>query len=176
MSSSTWRVLMKLIAIVALPHAAPWIIEGDHTANGLNGKRAIKPYIALMPAHQRHGIRSSLLRQIQVAAATRGVPVRLNVLKVNPACALYERLGFAVVGEMTCDGIWSLRLELGWVHCALQRTHQAADAKGRGEVDQSSMRYDPQAWVFSRVRGQPEPSPCMQHLLKPTIHTRSDNT
>jgi ribosomal protein S18 acetylase RimI-like enzyme len=56
-------------------------------------------YIALMPAHQRHGIGASLLRQIQVAAATRGVPVRLNVLKVNPARALYERLGFAVVGE-----------------------------------------------------------------------------
>jgi ribosomal protein S18 acetylase RimI-like enzyme len=56
-------------------------------------------YIALMPEHQRHGIGSSLMRQLQASAATRGLPVRLNVLKVNPARVLYERLGFAVVGE-----------------------------------------------------------------------------
>ena len=56
-------------------------------------------YIALMPEHQRHGIGASLMRQVQASAATRGLPVRLQVLKVNPARALYERLGFAVVGE-----------------------------------------------------------------------------
>lgn len=56
-------------------------------------------YIALMPEHQRHGIGAALLRQVQASAATRGMPVRLNVLKVNPARALYERLGFAVVRE-----------------------------------------------------------------------------
>ena len=56
-------------------------------------------YIAIMPEHQRHGIGASLLRQVQVSAAPRGLPVRPNVLKVNPARALYERLGFAIVGE-----------------------------------------------------------------------------
>ena len=56
-------------------------------------------YMAIMPEHQRHGIGASLLRQVQASAASRGLPVRLNVLKVNPARALYERLGFAVVGE-----------------------------------------------------------------------------
>jgi hypothetical protein len=33
---------LKLIAIVSLPHALPLIIEGEHTANGLNGKLATK--------------------------------------------------------------------------------------------------------------------------------------
>jgi ribosomal protein S18 acetylase RimI-like enzyme len=56
-------------------------------------------YIAIMPAHQRQGIGAALMRQVQASAATRGVPVRLNVLKVNPARALYERLGFRVIGE-----------------------------------------------------------------------------
>jgi ribosomal protein S18 acetylase RimI-like enzyme len=42
---------------------------------------------------------AALMRQVQASAATRGVPVRLNVLKVNPARALYERLGFRVIGE-----------------------------------------------------------------------------
>jgi ribosomal protein S18 acetylase RimI-like enzyme len=56
-------------------------------------------YIAIMPAHQRQGIGAALMRQVQASAATHGVPVRLNVLKVNPARALYERLRFVVVGE-----------------------------------------------------------------------------
>ena len=30
---------------------------------------------------------------------TRGVPVELQVIKVNPARGLYERLGFVVAGE-----------------------------------------------------------------------------
>lgn len=68
-------------------------------------------YIALMPAHQRHGIGAALLRQVQASAATRGLPVRLNVLKVNPARALYERLGFAVVGED--DVRWSMEAPIG---------------------------------------------------------------
>ncbi len=32
-------------------------------------------------------------------ARAEGVPVALQVLKVNPARHLYERLGFSVVGE-----------------------------------------------------------------------------
>jgi hypothetical protein len=35
---------LKLIAIVALPHASPLVIAGEHTAHGLNGKLATKLY------------------------------------------------------------------------------------------------------------------------------------
>jgi ribosomal protein S18 acetylase RimI-like enzyme len=68
-------------------------------------------YIAIMPEHQRHGIGASLLCQVQASAATRGLPVRLNVLKVNPARALYERLGFTVVGED--DVRWYMESPIG---------------------------------------------------------------
>ena len=68
-------------------------------------------YIALIPEHQRYGIGASLMRQLQAAAATRGLPVRRNVLTVNPARALYERLGFAVVGED--DVRWSMESPIG---------------------------------------------------------------
>jgi ribosomal protein S18 acetylase RimI-like enzyme len=68
-------------------------------------------YIALIPEHQRYGIGASLIRQVQASAATRGLPVRLNVLKVNPARALYERLGFAVVGED--DVRWYMESPIG---------------------------------------------------------------
>lgn len=33
------------------------------------------------------------------AASARGLPTRLQVLKVNPARSLYERLGFELVEE-----------------------------------------------------------------------------
>src|SRR5262249_25128431 len=38
---------LKLIVIVALPHASPLVIEGDHTANSLTGKLATKPVVLL---------------------------------------------------------------------------------------------------------------------------------
>jgi hypothetical protein len=57
------------------------------------------------------GFGAALLRQVQASATTRGLPVRLNVLKVNPARALYERLGFVVVRED--DARWSMESPIG---------------------------------------------------------------
>lgn len=47
----------------------------------------------------RRGIGRHLLRALQDDARGRGCPVTLQVLHVNPARALYERLGFVVTGE-----------------------------------------------------------------------------
>jgi ribosomal protein S18 acetylase RimI-like enzyme/acyl dehydratase len=55
--------------------------------------------IELAPEHQGRGIGSTILRDIQRAAADRGLGVTLQVLKVNPARRLYERLGFRQTGE-----------------------------------------------------------------------------
>jgi ribosomal protein S18 acetylase RimI-like enzyme len=55
--------------------------------------------IAILPAHQGRGIGTILIRKLQQKARTKGVPVTLQVLKGNPARALYERLGFKVTGE-----------------------------------------------------------------------------
>src|SRR5690606_24008451 len=55
-------------------------------------------YVALLPAFQRRGIGTALIRKVMASAAVRGVPVRLSVLKANPARELYERLGFEVTG------------------------------------------------------------------------------
>jgi len=51
------------------------------------------------PAYQRHGIGSHLLQWLLDQWAATGKPVVLGVLKNNPARGLYERLGFAVIGE-----------------------------------------------------------------------------
>jgi ribosomal protein S18 acetylase RimI-like enzyme len=53
----------------------------------------------LFPIFQRLGIGSTLVSSLQREAVERYVPLRLKVLKVNPAKGFYERLGFSVEEE-----------------------------------------------------------------------------
>lgn len=55
--------------------------------------------IALLPAYQGQGLGTTLVRRVLHSAAERGLPVRLHVLRVNPARRLYEQLGFRVTGS-----------------------------------------------------------------------------
>ena len=55
--------------------------------------------IEIAPDHQSRGIGTELIRDLLNEADGRGVPVELQVLKVNPALHFYGWLGFAVVGE-----------------------------------------------------------------------------
>jgi len=55
--------------------------------------------ISLMPDHRGHGMGGALLRDLMEDSARKELPVRLQVLKNNPAARLYERLGFARTGE-----------------------------------------------------------------------------
>lgn len=50
--------------------------------------------IALLPSHQRLGIGSTLIRQLQVEAAAKDLSIQLQVDPASRARALYERLGF----------------------------------------------------------------------------------
>jgi ribosomal protein S18 acetylase RimI-like enzyme len=53
--------------------------------------------IQICPAHQRKGHGTAVVSQVLRQAAQR--PVWLQVLKVNPARALYERLGFVATAD-----------------------------------------------------------------------------
>ena len=55
--------------------------------------------IYLLPAFQRQGIGSEIIDRLAVHASEDGKPLRLSTAKINPARALYERLGFHVTGE-----------------------------------------------------------------------------
>ncbi len=55
--------------------------------------------LCLFPSYQGRGIGCSLVSAIQKEAAARCVPLRLHVLKINPAKRFYERLGFGVEEE-----------------------------------------------------------------------------
>ena len=53
----------------------------------------------VLPDHQRKGIGSLVLNHVISEAKQLGLPVRLRVLRVNPAKGLYERHGFTVTRE-----------------------------------------------------------------------------
>ena len=55
--------------------------------------------IELLPQHQGKGLGTALLQSVIAQASRENVPVALRVLKINPARHLYERLGFATIGE-----------------------------------------------------------------------------
>jgi len=55
--------------------------------------------IIIDPRFQRMGIGADFIRNLLRRSRTERRPVRLRVLKVNPARALYQRLGFVEVGE-----------------------------------------------------------------------------
>jgi ribosomal protein S18 acetylase RimI-like enzyme len=53
----------------------------------------------LLPEAQGRGIGTELLRRLCARSAAEGLPLRLRVLKANPARRLYARHGFRVVDE-----------------------------------------------------------------------------
>jgi len=55
--------------------------------------------LQLLPEHQRRAIGTEIALQLLEEARASRRSVRLTVLRVNPARALYERLGFGVIGE-----------------------------------------------------------------------------
>lgn len=55
--------------------------------------------IALLPEHRGKGIGGSLVRDLIEQCNQAKLPLRLQVLKTNPALRLYERLGFNRTGE-----------------------------------------------------------------------------
>ena len=57
--------------------------------------------IALLPEHRNTGIGTELIKELLGEAAEARKPVRLHVLKSNPALRLYERLGFSKVGDQS---------------------------------------------------------------------------
>ena len=56
-------------------------------------------FMEVLPEYQNQGIEAAVIKSVFEAAHHTGQPVGLQVLKVNPARALYGRLGFLITGE-----------------------------------------------------------------------------
>jgi ribosomal protein S18 acetylase RimI-like enzyme len=88
----------------AYPQAEHQIVEQDGEPIGrimvLREKASVLLVdIALLTEHRGRGIGGELLRGLIRECARDAVPMRLQVLKTNPALRLYERLGFTCTGE-----------------------------------------------------------------------------
>lgn len=55
--------------------------------------------IQIAPEFQNRGLGTEVMHALLAEARRDRLPLRLQVMKVNPARRLYERIGFAVVGE-----------------------------------------------------------------------------
>jgi GNAT superfamily N-acetyltransferase len=53
----------------------------------------------LFPEFQKQGIGSHFMTLLVKEADSKGVPVLLEVIKINPVQALYSRFGFSIIGE-----------------------------------------------------------------------------
>ncbi|HEY6969723.1 MAG TPA: GNAT family N-acetyltransferase [Candidatus Angelobacter sp.] len=59
--------------------------------------------IALLSEYRNHGIGTQLLRELISKSEKENLPVRLQVLKSNPAFRVYQRLAFVITGD---DGMY----------------------------------------------------------------------
>jgi ribosomal protein S18 acetylase RimI-like enzyme len=87
-----------------IAHGRMLIVSADGALVGLMSVRDEPTHIHLdklyIASHfQRRGIGTQLLRELIQRATVEGRPLRLRVLRVNPAKALYERLGFVVIDQ-----------------------------------------------------------------------------
>jgi ribosomal protein S18 acetylase RimI-like enzyme len=64
-----------------------------------DGDHVLLDYVAILPAYQRRGIGSRLIGSVVEESKKLGKPVRVQVLKTNPATELYKRLGFVTTDE-----------------------------------------------------------------------------
>ena len=55
--------------------------------------------LLIFPEHQGCGIGTAVMQRLMAATHAEGKPVRLQALKVNPARALYARLGFMELAD-----------------------------------------------------------------------------
>ncbi len=70
------------------------VLSVEETAHGY-----VLSNIEILPQYQGLGIGTALIRDLLEKASARGLPVSLRVLKINPACQFYLRLGFSVISE-----------------------------------------------------------------------------
>ena len=65
--------------------------------------------LQILPEEQVNGLGTSIIKAILAQAHDKGIPLFLQVLKVNPALHLYERPGFVVSGEAETQNLMCTR-------------------------------------------------------------------
>src|SRR6476646_6659713 len=84
-------LFFEIVCYQGIDIGAISVIEKDNTLF-LN-------YLAILPLYQGKRFGTQILHQLLEQAAERRMLVTLNVMHVNPAKTLYERIGFKVLGS-----------------------------------------------------------------------------
>lgn len=87
-------ILHKRLSIIEVRNEQVGILRIDEFSTHIEIDQ-----LFLLPQHQGKGVGTSLVRDELARAAVKNISVRLWVLRVNPARAFYERLGFSVFEE-----------------------------------------------------------------------------
>lgn len=114
--------------------------------------------VFLLPEMQRRGLGTQLVEHVLRSADAAQLPVRLRVLRGNPAQRLYERLGFRCTGETE-------------THVLMERAARApaaSDAEPRAAGD---ARADDDVRLR---RATPEQAPLLENLLELYVHDVSE--
>lgn len=80
--------------VIELDGAPIGVLRVERSAECIDLKQ-----IFILPEFQRRGAGSHLLHRLMREAGSAHLPLKLRVLKVNPAANLYRRLGFSVVNS-----------------------------------------------------------------------------
>jgi ribosomal protein S18 acetylase RimI-like enzyme len=56
-------------------------------------------HLYIASSFQRQGIGARIMSRVIAEAAQANLPLKLDVVKINPALRLYQRLGFRISGE-----------------------------------------------------------------------------
>ena len=88
------RIKLGLMQIIDVDGGIAGIHEWELRADAVHVVN-----VEVAPWLQGQGIGTAILPDAQRLAAERGLPVKLQMLKFNPARRLYERLGFVATGE-----------------------------------------------------------------------------
>lgn len=93
------------------PIGAAWLRRwsGKQRGYGFVDEATPELSMSLLPKHRGRGVGTALLRRLLSLSAERFVAVSLSVSASNPARRLYEREGFAAVGEPEGGSITMVR-------------------------------------------------------------------
>ncbi|MDH3582759.1 MAG: GNAT family N-acetyltransferase [Phycisphaerae bacterium] len=78
------------------------VVEGQNVGAVSVERRPTELFLSeiqIQPAFQRRRLGTAIIQDLIHEAGRQALPVGLQVLKINPARGLYDRLGFAVTGE-----------------------------------------------------------------------------
>jgi GNAT superfamily N-acetyltransferase len=96
------RVHAESVENASLPDARVVLVDA-HSAGVMIAKRHPThiqlEQLYLLPSYQAKGIGTLLMRNLLSEAKASSTPVRLRVLRVNPARRFYEKFGFSVALE-----------------------------------------------------------------------------